>query len=90
MFGVCVQPNRQRTFAFGGLGRKLDFVVYQHSAVRGGLGDHDHLLVFRRLPSGERALAFSCEGTLPRSSAKLSAALADGRCTEELGPVETD
>jgi hypothetical protein len=80
----------ERAFAFGGVGSKLDFVIYRHSPAWGGIGDHDHLLVFRHLPGGKRSLVFSCVGALPRKAAQVSAAVADGRCQQRTGSVETD
>jgi hypothetical protein len=86
-----VRPvTTERSFALGGVGSKLDFVIYQHSPAWGGIGDHDHLLVFRHLPSGNRSLVFSCVGALPRKVAQVSAAVADGRCKQRTGSVETD
>jgi hypothetical protein len=72
------------------LGSRLDFVIYRHSPPWGGIDDHDHLLVFRRLPGGLRSPAFSCVGTLPRKASGVSAAVADGRCRENIGAVEID
>jgi hypothetical protein len=78
--GTC-RPGHRRLLAGAGVGRALDFVVYEHL-------NHDHLLVYRHGAHGARALAFSCSGDLPRKPGLLTKAVLQGRCREKTGPVE--
>ena len=80
-----------RVLAFGGVGADLDFVVYHHFHSEADIPpDHDHLLVFKHAAAGERSLAFSCVADeLKPTIAAVRAAVAAGRCTSEVGPVET-
>lgn len=88
--GPCVrhQVDAHRIFVLAGLGPRFDFLIYRHSPEQSNDPEHDHLLVFRRLPTGERTLAFSCVGKLPRRVSAVSAAVAAGQCREEAGPFE--
>lgn len=79
-----------RVFAVAGLGARFDFVIYRHSPAGRDVRDHDHLLVFNRLASGDRTLAFTCVGKLPRSVAAVAATVAAGRCKETPGLFETN
>jgi hypothetical protein len=80
--GQTCRPNRRRRLALAGVGRALDFVVYEHI-------NHDHLLVYSHAAHGERVLAFSCSGDLPRKPGQLRGAVLGGRCREDTGAVET-
>jgi hypothetical protein len=86
----CVRTDRNydRIFVLAGLGSRFDFVIYRHRPERSNDPEHDHLLVFHHA-GGERTLAFSCVGKLPRKVSAVSAAVAAGRCTEETGLFET-
>ena len=82
--GCIRSPGRRLVLA--GVGRTLEFVVYEHGG--GGMVEHDHLVVFGHDDSGMRTVAFSCVGTLPRQPAKLRAAIVRGQCVEASGAVE--
>jgi hypothetical protein len=85
--GGCIRRDGRR-LVLAGLGRRFDFVVYQHG------GDssptHDHFLVYEHGADPHRTLVFSCRGALPRKLDKLKAAILHGDCSEDTGAIEVD
>jgi hypothetical protein len=84
-FGGCV-PTSGRALVLAGIGRDLDFVLYEHGGP--AMARHDHLLVLAHGAEGLRTVVYSCTGNLPRQPKKLLAAVLRGECTQTLSAVE--
>ena len=77
---VISDPNvpRRRLVIFG-TSADLTFIEYDH----GGIGLHQHFVLFQRSASAQDTLVFACAGVLPRDLAQLKEAVGTLACPKK-------